>query len=550
MQNKKRILLFTALLLSCGLFFSFSADERLFEIQKNIKIYMNLYQEVNKYYVDEVNPTELMNSGIESMLKTLDPYTNYIPEDQIENYRTMTTGEYGGVGIIVGHHEGKTVVVMPNEGYSAHKAGIEIGDEILKIDGVELFGKNSMEISKLLKGQSGTSTTLTIKRYGKDKPFDVPLERERVQLKNVPYYGMVTENIGMIQLTDFTRDASKEVKNALEELKVEGADKIIIDLRGNPGGLLNEAIDISNLFVPKGSEIVSTKGKIQDWNRVHRGMNMAIDTEIPIAVLINEHSASAAEIVSGVIQDYDRGVLVGRRSFGKGLVQATRSLDFNSKLKVTVAKYYIPSGRCIQEIDYSLRDEDGNAEKVPDSLRVAFKTKNGRTVYDGGGVSPDIEVEKSDFTQITETLIEKGLIFDYATRYKFEHTEIVNPKKFELTDAEYDAFIAWLKGKDYNYRTKVESSLEKLVASAKEDKYFDRIEEQIRQLESKIYSSKEGDLFKFKEEIKEELEAEIASRYFLEKGKMEATFDDDPDVAQAVKVLNDPARYQKILTGN
>ncbi|WP_317040982.1 S41 family peptidase [Flammeovirga pacifica] len=543
----------TSLVVLPLLFFSFTSEKlgnHYFEIAKNMKIFAQLYQEVNTYYVDDVNPSELMTTGIEAMLATLDPYTNYIPEDRIEDYRTMTTGEYGGLGVVVGNRNGDITIILPNEGYPAYEAGLQIGDVIMKVDGDEISGKNTGEISKYLKGQAGSEVTLTIKRYGNDQPFDVKVKREKIQINNVPYYGMVTDNIGLIQLSDFTRNASKEVGDALTELKDRGASKVIIDLRGNPGGLLNEAVSIVNLFVPKGSDVVYTKGRIEDWNKTYKAMNPPLDTEIPIAVLINGGSASAAEIVSGSIQDYDRGVLLGSRSFGKGLVQATRPLDYNSRLKVTVAKYYIPSGRCIQEIDYSHRNKDGEAIVVADSLREQFKTANGRPVLDGGGVAPDIKVKPFNFAQISVSLILKGLIFDYATKFHHENEKIVAARDFKLSDEQFNDFVEWIKDKDYGYQTKVEVTMEELEKSAKEDKYYDDIIDEIENLKKKVYHNKESDVIKFKDEIKDVLEAEICKRYYLEAGEIESTFTADLDVIEAVEVLNDDARYQKILSGN
>ncbi|ANQ50814.1 S41 family peptidase [Flammeovirga yaeyamensis] len=553
MRLKKKHIFLSSLVILPLLFFSFTSKKlgnHYFEIAKNMKIFAQLYQEVNTYYVDDVNPSELMTTGIEAMLATLDPYTNYIPEDRIEDYRTMTTGEYGGLGVVVGNRNGDITVILPNEGYPAYEAGLQIGDIIKKVDGDDISGKNTEEISKYLKGQAGSEVTLTIKRFGQEQPFDVKVKREKIQINNVPYYGMVTDNVGLIQLSDFTRNASKEVGDALTELKDRGATKIIIDLRGNPGGLLNEAVSIVNLFVPKGSDVVYTKGRIEDWNKTYKAMNPPLDTEIPIAVLVNGGSASAAEIVSGSIQDYDRGVLLGSRSFGKGLVQATRPLDYNSRLKVTVAKYYIPSGRCIQAIDYSHRNEDGEAIVVADSLREQFKTANGRPVLDGGGVMPDIKVKPFNFAQITVSLILKGLIFDYATKFHHENEKIVAARDFNLSDAQFEDFVEWLKDKDYGYQTKVEVTMEELEKSAKEDKYYEDIKDEIENLRKLVYHNKESDVIKFRQEITDVLEAEICKRYYLEAGEIESTFTADLDVIEAVKVLNDDARYQKILSGN
>ena len=349
-------------------------DERYFEIAKNLDIFATLFKEVNTYYVDEINPNTFMRSGIEAMLRTLDPYTNYIAEDDIEDYRTMTTGQYGGIGALIGKRNKKNTVIMPYIGFPAHKAGLQIGDELILVDEIEVQEKTTSEISKLLKGQANTSLKLTIKRYGVDDQLELNLTREKITIDNVPYYGMVSEDVGYIKLSDFTTNAGKEVKNALLELKNEGATSIILDLRDNPGGLLNEAVNVSNVFIPKGSEVVSTRGKVRDWNKIYKALNIPVDTEIPVVVITNSRSASAAEIVAGVIQDYDRGVLVGQKTFGKGLVQATRPLTYNAQLKVTTAKYYTPSGRCIQAIDYSNRNEDGSVGKIPDSLKVACWT--------------------------------------------------------------------------------------------------------------------------------------------------------------------------------
>ncbi len=389
----------------------YNPSEKYFEIAKNLDIFATLFKEVNTWYVDDVTPAKLMKTGIDAMLASLDPYTNYISEDQIEDYRTMTTGEYSGIGAEVGTRDGRILIMMPLEGFAADKAGIKVGDEIVGIDGISLADKTYEETSQLLKGQAKTDVILSIKRYGNENPINITVTREKIQTHNVPYYGMVTENIGMIKLTDFTRDASKEVNDALLDLKAKGAEKIIFDVRGNPGGLLDEAVKISNIFVEKGKEIVSTKGKVKDWNKTYNGLSEATDTQIPLVVLTSGTSASASEIVAGVIQDYDRGVLIGENTYGKGLVQATRSLSYNSQLKVTIAKYYIPSGRCIQAIDYAHRNEDGSAGKMADSLRMPFKTAAGRTVYDGGGVKPDITIEHDRFAPITQTLFLKGSIY-------------------------------------------------------------------------------------------------------------------------------------------
>jgi len=525
-------------------------SDKYFEIAKNLDIFATLFKEVNSAYVDDVSPNKLMKKGIDAMLESLDPYTNYIPEDEIEDYRTNMTGEYGGIGAVIGKKNEKPIILMPYEGFPAHKAGLQIGDELVKVDGIVVSDKNTSDISKMLKGQVGKEVHLTIKRFGSDKLLDVNLTREKIKLENVTYYGMVTEDIGYVRLTDFMSGASKEVKKAIQELKEKGAKKVIFDLRDNPGGLLNEAVNIANLFVEKDKLIVSTKGKITEWNKEYHALGSPLDTKIPLVVLTSNRSASASEIVSGVIQDYDRGVIVGQRSFGKGLVQTTRPLSYNSQLKVTIAKYYTPSGRCIQAIDYSHRNEDGSVGSIPDSLRTAFKTvRNSRVVYDGGGISPDIDVQKKLLAPITASLINKGLFFDYANIYAFNHKKIGAAKEFALTDAEYEDFLKWLKDKDYDYTTKVESNLQELVNNAKKEQYYESIKGQIENLKTQISHNKENDLKTFKDEIREELEEEIASRYYLQKGTVEASFDSDADVMAAVKVLNNSTEYNKILSG-
>ena len=384
---------------------------------------------------------------------------------------------------------------------------------------------------------------------GKTTPEIVEFQRERIKIDNVPYFGMITSDIGYVQLTEFTSDASREVKKGIEDLKAKGAKKLIFDLRDNPGGLLNEAVNISNLFIPKDMLVVNTKGKVAEWVKEYTALNPPFDTESPIAVLVSGRSASASEIVSGVIQDYDRGVLIGQKSYGKGLVQTTRALTYNSQLKVTTAKYYIPSGRCIQSIDYSNRGTDGAAKKVADSLRVAFKTANGRVVFDGGGVSPDIEVKREPMAAITNSLIGKDLIFDFASKYFLEHPSIAKPLEFQIADAEYSEFVNWLKDKEYDYTTKVETTIKDLTSAAQKEKYYDEIKDQLEVLKIRMAHNKEHDLEKHKSEIKEVLELEILSRYYFEKGAKEASFDDDPEVKEAIKILNDSNRYQQILAG-
>lgn len=549
MKSKLRATFVVALI--SVLLYSFTSavtDDRYFEIVKNLDIFATLFKEVNAYYVDEINPTELMNTGIEAMLNSLDPYTDYIAEDAIEDYRTITTGEYGGIGAVVDKKDGISTIILPYEGYPADRAGLKAGDQILKINGIDLAAKSSEEISKLLKGQSRSDIVLTIKRYNQEETFEVTLSRERITISNVPYFGMVSEDIGYVKLTDFTTEAGSEVRNAVNELKEDGAKKIILDLRGNPGGLLEEAVNVSNVFIPKGKEVVTTRGKLKNWTKTYNTLNDPADAEIPVVVLVDNGSASASEIVSGVIQDYDRGVLVGQRTYGKGLVQQTRPLAYNSQLKVTTGKYYIPSGRCIQAIDYSHRMPDGSVGKIPDSLKNEFKTASGRAVYDGGGVNVDVEVDEYEFAPITYALVTNDLIFNYATEYYYSHPEIADAKDFTLTDEEYEHFREWLADKEYSYTTQVEQDIETLIASAKEEKYYEDISQQILDLKRETLHNKDQDLVTFAPEIRKLLEREIAGRYYSQSGMIESTFNSDESMLAAIDVLNDSARYRSILS--
>ncbi|TDB63345.1 S41 family peptidase [Arundinibacter roseus] len=528
-------------------FFSFRQDDRLFEIARNLDIYATLFKELNAYYVDEINPNRLIKNSIDGMLKNLDPYTVYYAEDDIEDYMTMTTGKYNGIGALVNSADNKHIIMMVYEDTPAQKAGLQLGDEIMKIDGIDLSTLADSDPGKLLRGQTNSTVKLTIKRFGSQKPLEIPVSRDVVKVTNVPYYGMISDEVGYIDLKDFTATASREVRNAFQELKGKGMKKLVLDVRENPGGLLNMAIEISNVFIPKGEEIVSTKGKVTEWNKTYSAYNPALDTEIPIAVLTNNRSASAAEIVSGVIQDYDRGVLIGQRTYGKGLVQTTRDLSYNTKMKVTTAKYYIPSGRCIQAIDYSHRNEDGSVGKVPDSLMTAFTTKNGRVVYDGGGVLPDILTEKATYSPLAIALVRNRLFFDYAVKYHFEHPAIKPAREFSLTDAEYQAFVKWLDDKEYDYTTQVEKDLATLEASAKKEQSFGNIQEQFKALQAKLSHNKDNDLQLRKTEIKALLEEEIVKHYYLEKGMKEASFSNDPEIKAALDLFKDMTKYNNLL---
>jgi carboxyl-terminal processing protease len=544
----KRKLIYLSLLLAVAVAFSSSKPaERYFEIAKNLDIFATLFKEVNALYVDEVNPNKLVRTGIDAMLVSLDPYTNYIPEDEVEDFRTTNTGQYGGIGAVTREMGKRTVVTMIMEGYGAQKGGLKIGDEVIKIDDIELSKLSREESSQLMKGQVGTPVSLTIKRMGVEKPMRLEFKREKIKLNNVPYSGIVGNDIAYVQLSDFTPDAAKEVKNALAALKEKGAKGVILDLRGNPGGLLIEAVNITNLFLPKGKLVVSTKGKIPENNLNYETLNAPVDTEIPVSVLINRGSASASEIVAGTLQDYDRGIVIGEKSYGKGLVQVSRPLSYNSQLKVTTAKYYTPTGRCIQVLDYTHRRDDGSVGSIPDSIKRAFKTTNGRTVYDGGGIDPDVKTDAREAHTLTQVLFEKGYLFDFAAQYVFNNPEPVDPRTFTLSDEAYSRFITWMKDKNYAYKSYLEYQLHQFSEEAKKEKYYTELKSQIDAIQGRIGDSKKNELLLYKDEIKMLLEEEIVSHYHLEKGGIEAGFKYDDDVKKATEILHNTDQYKKLL---
>jgi carboxyl-terminal processing protease len=548
-KQRIRIAIATSFVVVFSVAFSAFKDNN-FEIAKNLDIYYTLFRELNLYYVDETDPGDLVKTSIDKMLENLDPYTVYIPESKMEDYNFMTTGQYGGIGALIRKTDDYVIITDPYEGYPADKAGLKAGDKIVEIDGVELKGKDSADVSELLKGQPNTVINIKIHRPGTKKEIEKTITREKIKVYNVPYYGMLENKIGYIRLSNFTSKASKEVKDALIDLKNnQGAESIIVDLRGNPGGLLIESVNITNLFVNKGQEIVSTKGKAKQWDRTYNASFEPIDTAIPLVVLVNRGSASASEIVSGAIQDLDRGVIIGTRTFGKGLVQTTRPLSYNSKLKVTTAKYYIPSGRCIQALDYSNRNDDGSVGTVPDSLISEFQTKNNRTVFDGGGIIPDIETEAKRLSKIAISLLMKNLIFDFATSYVLEKKEIASIKDFVFSDEDYKNFITFLSDKDFDYNTKSESSLNKLIDEAKKEKYFSLVESEFETLKEKLAHDKDKDLQTFKDEIKELIAEEIIGRYYYTKGKIQYALQFDPNIEKAIEVLNSEETYASILDG-
>ncbi|MEY4595038.1 MAG: hypothetical protein RIQ47_1448 [Bacteroidota bacterium] len=541
-------LAFAATLLVC--FISFSFVDEYFEVSKQLDIFSTLYREVNLHYVDRTDPGKLMKTGIDAMLETLDPYTTYIPESDIEDYRFMTTGQYGGIGALVRQKGDYVVISEPYEGFPAQLNDLRAGDELVEIDGKSLKGKKTDEVSRLLKGSPGTSFKLIIRREGQSGTLEKNITRSEIKVKCVPYYAMLNDSIGYVKLTGFTDKSTIETAAAIRALKEKGELKgLILDLRGNPGGLLQEAVNISNLFLPRGEDIVSTKGRMQDMDKNYKAVAPPLDDQIPLAVLVNSGSASASEIVSGSLQDLDRAVIIGQRTYGKGLVQSTRPLSYNSQLKVTTAKYYIPSGRCIQAVDYSNRNSDGSVGKVPDSLMHEFKTKGGRTVRDGGGILPDIKTEPRKYSNITTSLITKNIVFDFATRYRTLHDSVTLPVNFSLNENDWKEFMDFLKNKEYEYSTKSERSLEEMKKNAEEENYFGTIEKEYIALKEKLVSDKQSDLLKHKEEILQVLEEEIITRYYFQTGRTAASIDHDEDVSTARELLKQPDRYRSILNG-
>lgn len=524
-------------------------DNKDFAIAKNLDIFYTLFREISLYYVDDTDPKKLIDASIEGMLEELDPYTSYIPEEEADDYSFAITGKYGGVGALIRKSGEYIVVAEPYEGFPAAKAGLRAGDIILAIDGKSMKGKEVKDVSDNLKGDPATDLTVEIERPGTKEPVTIKITRERITISNVPYYGMLDDKTGYIRLGNFTQDAGREVKNALTDLKNnKGATNIILDLRGNPGGLLSEAVNIVGIFVPKGTEVVSTKGKIKQYDNVSYTQSEPVDVAIPLAVLVSRGSASASEIVAGALQDLDRAIIIGQRTFGKGLVQTTRQLSYNSQLKITMAKYYIPSGRCIQALDYSNRNDDGSVGHIPDSLISEFKTKNGRKVYDGGGIVPDIKTEAETISNIAISLYTKNHIFDFATHYCITHPSISTPDAFSLSDADYASFTTFLSGKEYDYESATDEKLKELIETAKKERYFDPASEEFKALEAKIGHDKEKDLQTFKAEITELIEEEIAMRYYYQKGRIISSLREDKEVKEALKAINDTELYTSTLT--
>lgn len=535
--------IFVVLLLATAT--TFQPDSgKYFEITKNIEIFTNLYKELNTYYVDDLDPGKLMRTGIDAMVESLDPYTNYISESDIEGYRYMTEGRYHGIGAVSKKIDEFVTITELYEGQPADAAGLQVGDKIVAVDGKDAEGKSVEQINNILRGFPGTEVELTIRRPGKPGDFVVKLVRGEVNVDNVPYYGMVEDGIGYVALTTFTREAGRNVANAVQEMKEQNPDLkgVVFDLRDNGGGLLTEAVNVCNVFLPKGELVVTTKGKVKEWDRSFSTLRGSVDEDIPLVILVNNYSASASEIVCGVIQDYDRGVLIGQRTYGKGLVQNTRDVGYNAKVKMTTAKYYIPSGRCIQSVEY----EEGEPVDIADDQRTPFKTRNGRTVLDGGGVKPDIVLDKVSDLAIIKSLLNQDLIFKYVTSFCAANPapESVEDFHFEA----YDDFVSFLDKNDFKFDTDSEKLLQQLQTTASTEGYT--ITPTVEELEAQIEEDKKAAINEYEEEITDLIEKEIVGRYFYQKGKVRMGLRNDKEIKEAVSLLSDKARYEKLLTGS
>lgn len=526
--------------------FGFTNDQKNFEIAKNLDIYYSLFRELNAFYVDDIQPNKLVKTSIDKMLESLDPYTNYISEADVEDFKFMTTGEYAGIGALISKQNEHIIIAEPYEGFPAQKSGLKAGDILLEVEGKSTSTMTTEDVSNLLKGPAMKPVRVKIQRPGDKKSFEVDVVREKISIPAVPYYGMLDEKSAYIRLSNFTQDCGDEVKKAYQELKRQHQpESLILDLRSNPGGLLIESVKIMNLFVPRGSEIVSTRGKVKEWDNVYKATQQPIDTTVRLAVITDRGSASASEIIAGAMQDLDRGLVIGTRTFGKGLVQTTRDLSYNTKLKVTTAKYYVPSGRCIQALDYSHRNEDGSVGVVPDSLISEFRTQKGRKVYDGGGVVPDIKVEQDDLSNLAIELVTRFILFDYATRFAAKTAAIAPPEDFTITDEIYSDFTEFVKNSGFQYDSETGDAFEELLKTARSEKYYEVAEAEFKTLEARLKPDLDKDLRLFRKEISDLLKDEIVGRYYYQKGAIRAMLREDPDILKAREVLTDPAAYAR-----
>jgi carboxyl-terminal processing protease len=532
-------------LLTAVILMSVSYKSNFFEVAKQLEIYTTLFKELNMYYIDETNPADLTDAAINKMLQDLDPYTRFYDEQGVENARINAMGEYGGIGAVSSYIDDKLIITEPYEGAPADKAGIKAGDEIIKVNDVLVSDYKNNAVATLLQGIPNTIVKIELKRQGKN--FEVELKREKIEVNPVPYYRMIDDEVGYISFIKFNQKASTEVKNAFDDLKDQGMKKLVLDVRGNLGGLVNEAIEIINFFIPKDEVVVTTKAKVKKWSDTYKTKNEPIDLEIPMVVLIDGRSASASEILAGSLQDLDRAVIVGERSFGKGLVQRYRKLTYGTQLKLTISKYYTPSGRSIQELDYTNRDENGKVPKFSDRKRNPFKTRNGRIVYDGGGIQPDVRFEKPDKTTATKALFKSHAIFDFATNYYHANPTVSDAKEFDISNNDYENFISFLKSDSAIFKTATELSFEKALKEANDEEYDKAIKEPYKKLLETLKTKKIEELTVNKEEIKSHLNSEIVKRYYYKKGEYINKVFNDRHINKAVAILKDDKKYIRIL---
>lgn len=548
---KLRWLVAMMLVLGAVAFWGFkSGDSRSFQIAKNLDVFNSIVKELDLFYVDTINPDKTIREGIDAMLYSLDPYTEYYPEDDQSELEQMLKNSYGGIGSIITWDAKlkRSVIAEPYEGMPAATSGLKAGDVLMAIDGKDLAGKNNQEVSEMLRGQVGTGFKLTVQRPGTEKPLDFDIVRRSIQLPIIPYYTVLDNQIGYINLSTFSGNPSKEFKQAFLDLKKKEITSLVIDLRNNGGGLLDEAIEIANFFLPRGKVLVTTKGKIKQASNTYKTLREPLDLDIPLAVLVNSSTASSSEILAGSLQDLDRAVIVGNRTFGKGLVQTTRMLPYGGTMKLTTSKYYIPSGRCVQAIDYKHRNEDGSVGRIPDSLTTVFHTAAGREVRDGGGVTPDIEVKQGKLPNILFYLVNDNLIFNYATQYCLKHATIAEPEKFVITDADYADFKEMVKKADFKYDQQTEKILKSLKEMAEFEGYLTDASKEFDALEKKLTHNLDRDLDYFSKDIKNMIALEIVKRYYYQRGAIIEQLKDDDDLKKAVEILTSPEEYRKMLS--
>ena len=528
------------------------SDDRTFQMAKNLDIFNSIVKELDMFYVDTIDPNKTIREGIEAMLYSLDPYTNYFPEEDQSELEQMLKNSYGGIGSIITWNPKlkRSMISEPYEGMPAAEVGLKAGDILMSIDGKDLAGKNNQEVSEMLRGQVGTNFKLKVKRPGSEKELEFDIVRRSIQLPIIPYYTVLENRIGYINLSTFSGDPSKEFKQAFLDLKKQGIKSLVIDLRNNGGGLLDEAVEIANFFLPRGETLVTTKGKIKQASNTYKTLREPLDLDIPLAVLVNSVTASSSEILAGSLQDLDRAVIVGTRTYGKGLVQTTRPLPYGATMKITTSKYYIPSGRCVQAIDYAHRNEDGSVGRIPDSLTTVFHTAAGREVRDGGGVTPDIVVKQEKLPNILFYLVNDNLIFDYATEYCLKHPTVVAPEQFEITDADYNDFKALVKKADFKYDQQSEKLLKSLKEMAEFEGYLADASQEFEALEKKLTHNLDRDLDHFSKDIRNMIAIEIIKRYYYQRGSIIQQLKDDNDLKEAIKILGDSERYKKMLSAS